>query len=435
MVNKQWVFLLFIFLINFLFKLVYIAEPSLWYDEIISVKDTLLDFGHIKHEAEWDKNPPFYHYVLWVWCKIFGISVFAVRSMSAFFSALTACLIYSFTTRVSDKSKGIFAVIVFTLHPYLFYYAQEARCYSMLIFLIMIDLFLLLRLVEKPSNVNAILLGMVNFLIFYTHYIAGIVLFCQFLYLLFIFKVNFKHLLLTYLTPVLLVLVRFTAKQYKVIFLSGESSRQKANVPLSSFDGLFNALPKLFFSNLIFIILLIMIIYFLYTQKDKIRSINSMLYFIFLTPFLSLFILFTLGFITNVFDARYLIFTTPFIVISMSQIFPTRSIAIGFLILIMCFELLELKFISSKKMDYKFAANLARDIEGKKKMPIYIQSEDVVTLFMYYYDFQAFKLYHNNEQLEKMNLSKGDLLKALNMTVINTASDIDIGQLSMKSSF
>jgi uncharacterized membrane protein len=97
-ISKKQILLLalIIFIANFILKLIHIGSSSLWYDEIISCNDTQLYWGHIKHEAEWDKNPPFYHYALWVWSKFFGKTEIALRSMSAFFSALTGVVLFYF---------------------------------------------------------------------------------------------------------------------------------------------------------------------------------------------------------------------------------------------------------------------------------------------------------------------------------------------------
>jgi hypothetical protein len=392
---RQGTILFLIFLVNFLFKLIYIDLPSLWYDEIISVQDTLLDFGHIKHEAEWDKNPPFYHYVLWVWCKLFGISVFSVRSMSAFFNALTAVLIYLFTKKISNVRSAWIATTLFSCHPYLYYYAQEARCYSLLIFLITINAIVTYSLVTKPSFGKGILLGVLNFLIFYTHYIAGLILFCQFIYLAIFFRKRILLLVAVYLTPILLVLLRFTKKQYLVLFFSQEMSRQKANVPLSSFEGLLKSFSLIYTSYFVLIVFLVLSgFYFAKKIKQGVFRNDTKTHFYFylaFTPFLAILIFYFLGMWTNVFDARYLIFTIPLIIVSFSLIAENKIILFAFTALVLVFEIPNIRFGESKKMDYQFAAFLAKKIQKRERVNIVVQTHDVVTLFLYYYDIEAFR--------------------------------------------
>lgn len=383
-----------IFIFNFLFKLIYISFSSLWYDEIISVQDTLLDFGHIKHEAEWDKNPPFYHYVLWIWSKLFGISELAVRSMSAFFSSITAVLIFMFMTKISTLRNSIAATVVFTLHPFLFYYAQEARCFSFLIFLVTVNLYVVYLFVSRPNYGKAFLLGVLNFLIFYTHYLAGLILFCQFLFMSIIFRKNIIYLLLIYLTPILLVLLRFTRKQYDVLFFSQKMSAEKSNVPLANFNYLLEALDQLFVSRFFAGIFLVLIIIFLYKLKNrKNLEVNPdlliKLYVVF-SPIICILSLYTLGTLTNVFHGRYLIFTLPYIIISIFILINNSVLFYSSMIIILSFEIQGLKFKQSKGMDYRFCAMLVKEIQKKEDVIILLQTHDIVNLFTYYYDSDIF---------------------------------------------
>src|SRR4051812_43267626 len=85
-----------LFSLNFVLKIYHLNAQPIWFDESISVKTSLLHFGHIKHVSEWDNNPPFYYYCLWIWTKVFGISEFSVRSLSVLFLSLSASFLFSF---------------------------------------------------------------------------------------------------------------------------------------------------------------------------------------------------------------------------------------------------------------------------------------------------------------------------------------------------
>jgi len=404
------IFFSVVFLSNFFFKLIYIGTPSLWYDEIISANDTQLDFGHIKHEAEWDKNPPFYHYVLWVWSKMFGITEIALRSMSAFFNSLTAILIFIISRKISTQLYAIAATVIFSFHPYLFYYAQEARCYSLLIFLITSNLILVHSLVKKPSLLKTFFLGVLNFLIFYTHYISGLILFCQFIYLALIFRRKIMYLALIYITPILLVLIRFTRKQYDVLFFSTEMSKQKSNVPLSSMDTLVQAIPPLYISVFVLVIFLLVLVYFLF-QKIKMEHLLlnqefQFKMFILFTPLLCILILFGLGKVTNVFHERYLIFTIPYIIISFFVFAENKIILSALATIIVVFEIANIEFGKSKGMDYKFCAVLTKEIQKKGEVNILVQTHDVISLFVYYHDRELYesKKWRDRDVLSRKNI-------------------------------
>jgi uncharacterized membrane protein len=389
------ILILLIFLINFFFKLLYISSPSLWYDEIISVQDTLLDFGHIKHEAEWDKNPPFYHYLLWIWSKLLGISEFAVRSMSAFFSSITAVLIFIFMNKMSSLRNSIAATFVFSAHPFLYYYAQEARCFSLLLFLVTLNLVIIHTLINHPNYIKAFTLGVLNFLIFYTHYLAGLILFCQFLLIMFLFRKRIIFLLLIYLTPILLILLRFTRKQYDVLFFSQKMSAEKSNVPISTIDYLIEALDQLFVSSFFFLVLLVVLAVFLVKviKRQEILTkidLQFKLYIVF-SPLICVMTLYLLGRWTNVFHGRYLIFTIPYLIISFFILIENTALFYSFIILFISFEFYNIKFNQSKGMDYRFCAFLTKEIQKKEDPIILLQTHDIVNLFTYYYNEEIFR--------------------------------------------
>ncbi|MBI2721074.1 MAG: glycosyltransferase family 39 protein [Bacteroidetes bacterium] len=404
--SKNFYFLIAsIFIVNFLFKLIYIASPCLWYDEIISAKDTLLDFGHIKHEAEWDKNPPFYHYLLWMWSKLFGISEIGLRSMSVFFSSLTAILIFIFVFKISTKVNALLAVAIFTFHPYLYYFGQEARCYSLLIFLITLNLLVIYNLATKQRLTTALFLGVLNFLIFYTHYVAGLILAFQFLYMTFVFRKKLIYILLIYGTPILLVLLRFTRKQYDVLFFSNKMSQEKRNVPLSDWDTLKESISPLFISWVVLVGSLVFLLVFVVKKMNKRNIENDTLFYfklyIVFSPLLCFISLFGLGKLTNVFHERYLIFTIPYFIISIFIILNQTVALYIFVILILGFEIKNIKFNQSRKMDYKFCALLAKEVQKKEEINIVVQTQDVISLFIYYYDIEMF-IAKNSGNKEKL---------------------------------
>lgn len=389
--NKKQVvlFSIIIFSINLCIKLIYIGNSSFWYDEIISCNDTLLDFGHIKHEAEWDKNPPFYHYLLWIWSKFFGISEIGLRSMSAFFSSLTTVLIFLLSTKLYHGISGLFTSMVFTLHPYLFYYAQEARCYSLLIFLILINLALTIKFIKNPNLLLSLALGLSNFLIFYTHYIAGLILFCQFILLLLVLRGNYIKVFLVYIFTISLVLLRFTKNQYKVLFMSHEMSSVKKNVPLSNLNDLFQAINDLFIIYPVAIALLIALFFRLYNiskASEKINEKTKIELYISLSPWICLIILYLVGLLTNVFNERYLIFITPFIIISISSLFSNKNLLVFASICMIVFSIPNIEFGESRKMDYRQAVLITKKLQTTQTFDIFLQTHDISSLFYYYYN-------------------------------------------------
>lgn len=72
---------------------------------------------------------PLYTFLLWVWARVFGISEIALRGMNViwFFTALIAIL-YFLRRRPGLRTATL---LVFCIHPFVWYYLSEARPYSM----------------------------------------------------------------------------------------------------------------------------------------------------------------------------------------------------------------------------------------------------------------------------------------------------------------
>ncbi|MCA0430484.1 MAG: glycosyltransferase family 39 protein [Bacteroidetes bacterium] len=408
--KKQILLIAFvIFVANFILKLIHIGSSSLWYDEIISCNDTQLFWGHIKHEAEWDKNPPFYHYALWIWSKFFGKTEIALRSMSAFFSALTGVVLFLFSNKFFNFYKAISISIVFISHHFLFYYAQEARCYSLLIFLVISNIFYTYYYIKNQTFLNCIILGLLNFLIFYTHYIAGLILFCQFIFVLLVIRVKFSHIIAIYSTSILLVLLRFTKKQYKVLFMSHEMSSQKQNVPLSNFYDLQSAISNLYIDKIIFIAIVVLILFKIFTTykfqiKDKINV--KFEYYLIFTPIICISLLYGLGLLTNVFNERYLIFTTPFILLSIIALINHNHLFAITCLIISVFSFTKIEFGKSRQMDYRMAANITKIVQKQHSPAIILQTHDIQSLFYYYYNYNGYlnQNWKNNDKLKAENI-------------------------------
>ncbi|MCC6372765.1 MAG: glycosyltransferase family 39 protein, partial [Bacteroidia bacterium] len=137
--NKRLIAFAVVVITNVVLKCLFCDYTPFSFDEIISVKDTVLDFGHIKHEAEWDNNPPFYYYCLWVWHKLFSVNEFNSRLLSVIFVSLAIGFSYLFAIKYFDKRTAIYTVLLLSVSNFITYYAQETRTYSLVLMLAVIS--------------------------------------------------------------------------------------------------------------------------------------------------------------------------------------------------------------------------------------------------------------------------------------------------------
>ncbi len=422
--SKKYRLLLYLglFCLSFALRLIDIGLSPFWYDEIISVKDTFLEFGHIKHQSEWDSNPPFYYYCLWIWKQIFGTTESGIRSFSAFFSSLSVLFVLKIAESFCTIWKAVLIAILFSLYPLVFYYAQEARCYSLLLFLITLNLWLTYRFLKAPTMTSALLLGVSDFLLFYTHYLTCLLLACQAILLLFYFRKVDRKLLVIGLVPLVLVLVRFTKKQYQFLFYSTALSNRTNNVELANGRALFQILIEIFENPLfLFVVFTSVIWYFLSGQKrSHEKPQNYFITYIITTPLACIFLLFIIGMHSNLFASRYLVFTIPITMLLFAVVKYPRFIIESVLGIFILFFASKLEFGKSKKMDFRTAGEVAKNIQINDKRKVIVQTHDLIPLFEYYYNMELFQ---NNDRQKAELMSKYHLLTIDRVDDLKSFSD------------
>lgn len=418
-----WLFFVIVFLVNFIFKFVYLDFSSFWYDEIVSVQSASLDFGHIKHVSEWDKNPPFYYYCLSVWIKSFNDTEFCVRLLSVIFSSLAASVLFVFSNKYFNRNTAIVSGLLFLSSNILYFYSHEARAYSLVILLSLLSSLAYFNLRDKPSKQSIIILGLLNFLLIYTHYIAGMALLFQTVLMIFYFdkkqKIAFGYSLLIVFG---LTIFRFTKKQV-LLLIAFNSSENNFWLKKSDFGYLNEVLSEFLFDKiLIFPLSGLIILTCIIVAKLRSKQLNFTLIYCLCIGLGSIAILFSLGKVTPVFLDRYLVFALPFIFIliaaSLSSIKPS-VIPIAVSIAFFVFSAFKIDYKTAKVMDYKNAVIFLKSIKKPDDLVI-VKTKDIKALFCYYYD-KGF-----------LSLKKQDLPPREHVIFCNSWEDVNVNTNDFK---
>lgn len=177
MANKKEVFWFFILISLFLFLRLYrLGYHDFWYDEIFTVSYARQPWGN------W--NAPLYWILLHFWTKLFGISEISLRLPSALFSFSSIVFVYLIAKRLFDKRVGIISSLLIGLSPFHLWYAQEARDYSMTLFLGTLSSYLLLRALKRGHIRNWLVFILVSIMGLYTSYFYIPLLYVHFLYVI-----------------------------------------------------------------------------------------------------------------------------------------------------------------------------------------------------------------------------------------------------------
>lgn len=166
-----------IVLVNLIFKEYRVAHTGLSYDENFSAYFGQADISEIiRFARETDPNPPLYPILLHYWMELFSDSEYSIRMLSVIANSLAAGMLYLFCARFFNWQTAVFASLMFFTSNEIYYYSEEARTYSLVLLFAISSFYLFLSLIEKPRIQTMVLLGIVNAILFYLHYVTGFIL-------------------------------------------------------------------------------------------------------------------------------------------------------------------------------------------------------------------------------------------------------------------
>lgn len=163
-----------------LFSFLHIGQKSIWLDEAFSIYFAKLPWGDLWAVLKnVETNQGLYYILLKFWI-VFGDSEFVVRAFSALFSIASIPVLYALAKRLFGIRAALITALLLSVNTFFIRYAQEARGYSLVFFLVVLSSYLFLRMIEDPSN-RKMLFGYVSIsaLAVYAHFFGILVLFAQ----------------------------------------------------------------------------------------------------------------------------------------------------------------------------------------------------------------------------------------------------------------
>ncbi|MGB9299328.1 MAG: glycosyltransferase family 39 protein [Anaerolineae bacterium] len=145
---------------------------SLWFDEGFALHLASQSARQIV-----DNNPvgwlPLHSFAFHAWSGVVGQTPFAARALSVFFGVLVVALLYLLGRTLATPETGVIAALIGTFSPFLVYYSQEARVYSLWLFLSLLSVYLLLRALRRPGQVEGWILYVLSTMAaLYAHYFS-----------------------------------------------------------------------------------------------------------------------------------------------------------------------------------------------------------------------------------------------------------------------
>lgn len=284
-----------------------------------------------------DVHVPLYHEVLHYWRLIVGDSVFAARALSMLFYLLLIPATYLLGARAYGRSAGIFAAGMLAISPFMNWYGNEIRMYTLFALLVVLNQYFFLRLWRGGSerrDHDWAAYGLTALLGIFTHYFFSMVLLSQLLFYflrrdLFV-RGSFGRFLIVWG-----LLAACFAPWAAFVLIRGQAQNASPTLAAPTTINLFSVLAEFVFGfqddhlNTVILSLwpLTILLAFLALRKSS-RMQPETQYFL-LTVAISVAVAFGVSlWLAPLFVSRYLIFTVPSLYLllgSLFSLYPPRA--------------------------------------------------------------------------------------------------------------
>ncbi len=144
-------------------------DAPFWIDEAISVGVADRPFLDIPAALQLDGNPPVYYLLLNLWMGLFGTTEAAAHALSTVFAVATVPVGFLMARRPFGTRAALGTAAIAATLPYLTYFGQETRMYSMVAFLSVLVAGLHLRAFRPGATGARVGLAVTLAVLLYTH--------------------------------------------------------------------------------------------------------------------------------------------------------------------------------------------------------------------------------------------------------------------------
>jgi mannosyltransferase len=124
-----------------------LGQPSLWVDEAATYRAVTGHLGQLAHEHHW-----LYYLAMRPWVTLVGTTEFALRFPSVIAAALACALLVPLGNRLLGPPVGSIAGVVLATNPFVVQWSQQARSYTIVLLLAVVQTIAFLGLRERPTR-------------------------------------------------------------------------------------------------------------------------------------------------------------------------------------------------------------------------------------------------------------------------------------------
>lgn len=220
------------------------VHASIRLDESQSLWQTSHSFAGILYAVALDVHVPLYHMILHIWQLFVGTSIGAARALSLLFFVASIPAFYLLGREVIITRWARFATVMYALSPFMLWYANEARMYTLLALVAILSQYFFVRILKgKPGWIGYSITAMIGI---YVHYFFWFNLIVQGIY----FVVNrrqFKKKTFVKLAGLAILLIAELSPWLYYFHKLGSASGTSPRLAAPSTVDFFNALSQFAF--------------------------------------------------------------------------------------------------------------------------------------------------------------------------------------------
>ncbi len=305
------------------------SHQSLRLDESQSLWQTSYTPSKILNIIAQDVHVPLYHVILHFWQLFLGNTVETARILSLIFFIFSIPALYLLGSRALNQSIALFATILFAISPFMNWYGNEIRMYSLFTLLTILSQYFFLTIFRNKDADAWIGYSVVSILGIFTHYFFSFVILVQIIFYLMYWGMFPKKSFRNFLIIGIILAGVFTPWLWYVKSLGTINEEAPLLTPPTTVN-VFNTFSEFLFGfqndhlNTILVSLwpLTVLLGFLALRENKKISPET-IYFL-----MSILIPITAAFVVSItlrplFVSRYLILTIPSLYLFIGWIFST----------------------------------------------------------------------------------------------------------------
>lgn len=360
--------IIFLFILALLLRILFLGAESLWLDEGVSLYQSGTTFSHLVTQVKEDIHVPLYPLMLFGWLQIFNDSAVSIRMLSVLFGAFSVTLLYAIGRKLFDEKSAFIASIMLALSPIAIFYSQEARVYSLLVFLVLLSTFFLLNYLQGKKYYSWFLM-FTNTLIFYTHIYGALFILMQSLYVIHCKKFTLRWFI-SQVSAVILFLPWLTILLKQLLIV------QRNLGWINLLNGFVLGEYLIYFMGSFIVFGICIAAWVLHPKVDRFLLLFS----------LPLFIVIVMGFFIPIFHERYILYTLPFLYLFFATKLTKIPVVFTYIVIIALLAVSFHQGMTLQKDDWKSIAADILEFNRTVLVHPYYQQE----VLSYYVDKDCF---------------------------------------------